>query len=417
MSYDNLDVAIEGDAQTWGSELISNIKNCFNELEQNISKDLVRRITGLNQSLSDKLNKLVTKVNDTAVTANKALQLAELNAKRLDGLKRENVYLRNKLNASENFSRRNNIVISGITDSSEEINTQCVNKVKTFFSDELSIDKSVIDSFSSIYCQRLGIYEIQKTRAILVKFSDHNNKQTVFKEKINLKGTKCFMSLNFSSTVEKNRRQLYPVYKEAKKLYKKTNVKLFNDQLFIGDTCYTAENMCDLPTNVNPLKLSIKSKRGLIVFGGLFSRFQPLSNWYSAPTKYKGHNFTTVEQAYQHAKSMFFNDTDTADKILSSNKPEDALKLGRKVKDFNQVAWNVERNVIMKAILREKFTQNNDLKECLMDTGVNKLAESGINKYFAVGIGFMNKNILSSTSWDGDNMLGNNLMDLRKELK
>ena len=94
-------------------------------------------------------------------------------------------------------------------------------------------------------------------------------------------------------------------------------------------------------------------------------------------------------------KTIFCDDTITAANILSSNTPEDVLRLGQSVKNFNEEAWKVDRYKIMVDILRQKFTQNDELRDILMKTGKRKLAESGSNKF----VSYQSVNGLVKTSW------------------
>ena len=144
MSYDKLDIAIVGDSQTWGAQLIANIKTCFTELEVNFHQDIERHCNDLKTSLETKFMNIITKVEEATVTANKALSLAELNAKRLNDLKTENVYLRNKLNSMDNFNRRNHLIVCGAKYTREENDTQCTQLVKDFFVEQLNIEQTVV---------------------------------------------------------------------------------------------------------------------------------------------------------------------------------------------------------------------------------------------------------------------------------
>ena len=63
----------------------------------------------------------------------------------------------------------------------------------------------------------------------------------------------------------------------------------------------------------------------------IFSEFEPLSNWSSSLIAFNAHRHSNVEQGSQHQNALHFNDTVSAAKIIASNSPLEAFKLGKKV--------------------------------------------------------------------------------------
>jgi ribA/ribD-fused uncharacterized protein len=61
-------------------------------------------------------------------------------------------------------------------------------------------------------------------------------------------------------------------------------------------------------------------------------------------------------------KALTFNDVDTAEEILDELNPKSQKRLGRQVKNFDPKVWDKVKFNIVKKGLREKFTQNSDLK-------------------------------------------------------
>ena len=53
--------------------------------------------------------------------------------------------------------------------------------------------------------------------------------------------------------------------------------------------------------------------------------------------------FTSSEQLFMWYKAKFFGDEETAEKILKSTSPEEARKLGRTVKNYDDRTWDKER--------------------------------------------------------------------------
>ena len=55
-----------------------------------------------------------------------------------------------------------------------------------------------------------------------------------------------------------------------------------------------------------------------IVFGGMYSNFHPLSNYYACPIVFRKQKYRSLEQAYQHCKSTFFEQAESASRIIAS---------------------------------------------------------------------------------------------------
>ena len=64
-----------------------------------------------------------------------------------------------------------------------------------------------------------------------------------------------------------------------------------------------------------------------------------------------------------------------------------------------------------------KFSQNNDLPQCLKKTDQNIIAEANpFDSYWGVGLGLEDKNIWKMGMWKGANRLGSILTDVRDRL-
>lgn len=153
------------------------------------------------------------------------------------------------------------------------------------------------------------------------------------------------------------------------------------------------------------------------------------SNWYDCQFKYKGLTFYNSEQAFMWEKAMFFNDIEIADLILKTPNPRENKKLGRKVKNFNADEWFIESFIIMVAVNFAKYSQGNKSNDiryvksrrartALLDTGDKTIVEaSPYDKIWGVGLGVDDDRILIEANWDGMNLLGRALMEVRKNLR
>ena len=128
-----------------------------------------------------------------------------------------------------------------------------------------------------------------------------------------------------------------------------------------------------------------------------------LSNFYSAPVWMDGKMYSTVEHAYQAAKTM---DNLERDIIACAVTPGKAKQLGNNVRVLRP-NWDNVKEAIMLDLLLKKFVPFNNLAINLMDTYPYQLIEGNDwNDYYW---GVCNKR--------GKNRLGELLMEVRTNLR
>lgn len=142
-----------------------------------------------------------------------------------------------------------------------------------------------------------------------------------------------------------------------------------------------------------------------------------LSNWYLSDFTIDGTTFSSMEQFMMFRKALYFNDQETAKKILDTKDVAAIKALGRSVTDYNDIDWNGVRQIIVYEGLCAKFMQNELLKAKLKATGNTLLAECAV-KDCIWGIGLSMKDPLrfDQTKWKGQNLLGYALMMVREKL-
>lgn len=124
-----------------------------------------------------------------------------------------------------------------------------------------------------------------------------------------------------------------------------------------------------------------------------------LSNFYPSKICINGFTFNSAEAAFQAMKCP------SRIQEFINLPPNEAKRLGRKVKLRSD--WELVKDGIMYRIVMDKFLQNNDLMELLLDTKDAILIEG---------------NTWNDTYWgccngQGKNVLGQILMKVRKEIK
>lgn len=190
----------------------------------------------------------------------------------------------------------------------------------------------------------------------------------------------------------------------------------------------------------------------------------PFSQWHPSIFKVKDITFTSGEQFMMYCKAKLFKDETVAKELLELNNSEhiyktsdgvethreptvlnkfyngqitkqeilndyklrkewesfqkDVKNLGRKVKNYNDEIWIKHRVSYVAKGNFEKFSQNEDLKKELLNTGNTIMAESNyFDKIWAIGIKESDPNAVSPSKWKGLNLLGKILTNLREKFK
>ena len=144
------------------------------------------------------------------------------------------------------------------------------------------------------------------------------------------------------------------------------------------------------------------------IVSGFDGEHRFLSNFWISPFIYKGRIWKTSEHAYQAMKTTT---VELQEHIRALRWPSDAKKFGSSVR--LRLGWKTDKYAVMREILMEKFTQNKNLLQRLLDTGDSNLVES---------------NTWHDNDWGdctcpeckhlpGKNMLGIMLMLVRKDLR
>lgn len=164
-----------------------------------------------------------------------------------------------------------------------------------------------------------------------------------------------------------------------------------------------------------------------------------LSQWYYCPfkdDKDPSKTYKTAEHYMMHHKALLFNDEKIALQVLKADHPRGVKALGRKVKNFDDAKWNENREAIVRQGNILKFTNaitevgfqkgtvakknlppiEGSLREMLLATGDAEIIEaSPFDRIW--GIGFKAADAEASKEHWGLNLLGKELMEVRRILK
>ena len=91
--------------------------------------------------------------------------------------------------------------------------------------------------------------------------------------------------------------------------------------------------------------------------------------------------------------------------------------LGRIVSDYDESLWNGVRQIVVFEGLLAKFSQNENLKKKLKNTGNAILAECAVkDRIWGIGLSMKDPDRLNKDKWRGQNLLGYALMMVRERI-
>lgn len=142
------------------------------------------------------------------------------------------------------------------------------------------------------------------------------------------------------------------------------------------------------------------------------------SQWFPLEFEENGIVYKTAEHYMMVGKARLFNDHEVFEEIIKAESPNEAKSLGRKVKNFDPKLWDEHKYEIVRQGNLLKFSQNEKFKEFLLSTNDNILVEaSPYDKIWGIGMLETNPKVQNPSEWDGENLLGFALMEVRDELR
>lgn len=130
-----------------------------------------------------------------------------------------------------------------------------------------------------------------------------------------------------------------------------------------------------------------------------------------------GQQFSCLEQHMEYSKAKFFEDDETAMKILQATTIKDFQRLGAKVKGFNAEKWTKQKYAIMQSGILHKFCTSLTLAKKLARTAGYTLAWCEFcDKFWSCGCKDIDPVIYHPSVWKGQNRYGWALMFVRDVL-
>lgn len=129
-------------------------------------------------------------------------------------------------------------------------------------------------------------------------------------------------------------------------------------------------------------------------------------------------DYNCCEQWMMSQKAFIFNDKESFEKIMNETNPGVQKNIGRGIEGYKDEIWaRYKYNIVLKGN-RLKFEQNKDCCDFLLSFNKHTIfAEAAPWDYvWGIGIGPENPEALDINKWKGENLLGEAIGQVRREL-
>lgn len=141
------------------------------------------------------------------------------------------------------------------------------------------------------------------------------------------------------------------------------------------------------------------------------------SQWWLSDFSEGADKYCCMEQYMMAGKARLFGDKEILEKIMTSTEPNTIKSLGRKIHGFDEEIWSKAKYSIVLNGNYLKFSQNRQLMNFLIKTGDSIIAEaSPYDGIWGIRMSANDERAKDPFKWQGSNLLGFALMEVREEL-
>ncbi|CAN8028567.1 unnamed protein product [Ixodes persulcatus] len=214
-------------------------------------RDMVARLVSIEQ----RLEQPAASANERLTTIGHRIEALPFSAQKLEqceatieSLKFQVVTLLDKVDDLKNRSHRNNLFVYGVNEEDNET----LASIKKAVIEDLFKSKMVVKVASVERIHRLGKKVANKSRPVIIKFFDYNEKMLLMKNAPKLKGTKISVSEDYSRRVQAIRKQLWQTVKDN---------RTPDDKIFFRYDKLTLNNDVYAWDHVNNTRIKVTSAR------------------------------------------------------------------------------------------------------------------------------------------------------------
>ncbi len=386
------------------------LKTEIEAMEAKFESDMSVKCEKVLEKCDQKIEKLSNRV-DLAILSVEGVQ---------EHIRSVDIRVTDELVKQEDYSRRNNLRFSGFDEAKDEKFSDRIKMVRGQIAKIKNTERPNLKDCAIERCHRVGKFDPskKKTRDILVKFLDWNDRQAVsdgrdaFDEGIHVKADHALAISNAN-------RALKPILKavEGTPYGAKGRVRVQDGFVIVDHRRYSLRNLYALPKGVNYyLGNHVTSESSLSFFGIL----SPFSNFHWCPFTVNDQPYVCSEQFITAALAREFQREDIYKLVMALTDPYQMKKLAYKVKEspnFKAKDWEDKVPEVAYVSCQAKFSQNKHFGDFLLDTGDKTLGEACEETPWGCGLKLSNPDIKDPKKWKRNGAMGDALMRVRSELR
>lgn len=391
-------------------------------LEETVSEHSsdLKRLNSLEAKLTKATGKVVDEMRDLVVEQRKQMDLFQSNTKQMKAntaqlVEEKAQQVRDecdfKFLKREAFSKRFNIVISGLKEEPQEDTRKIV---KDFITKTMNINDITVGS-----AHRMGSYQEGNTRfrPIVVSFANLHHRNKIWRKRkdfTNDDGADVKVHADLPKKLRYDTQLLYKVMRAASAIPEYRSARIRDFTLELNGQKYAPSNLESLPKPIRPSSIATRESEKTLVF---FTSHSFLSNHHPSSFTIQGRKFANVEHYLAFKKAQISTQADVIQRASNATDPLEAKYILHLLKKDHTQEWDENINNIIIEGLRAKFTQNKSLLDKLRATQNKVLGEASTNPKWGIGMTLEDENVLDQDKWDKNgNLLGKALMEIRTEL-
>jgi ribA/ribD-fused uncharacterized protein len=112
-----------------------------------------------------------------------------------------------------------------------------------------------------------------------------------------------------------------------------------------------------------------------------------------------------------------FGDLGATEFIMASDNPREMKQIGRRIRGYVDSEWKSHSHEIVMQCVRRKVYDHQAVQDYLLSTGAKIIGEGTPDRHFGVGLHIRDSRVLNYNEWQGNNIMGKALMEVRSEIK
>lgn len=251
------------------------------------------------------------------------------------------------------------------------------------------------------------------SRKILIELADSTDRDFILSQskiitKVGNEGRPYYINEDVSDEVKRRKADLHKYVNYLK--YRGHTVEKAGDDIILNGIKWKSVDFNRLPVGDRILDSRTVFWKGSVAFQSALS---PLSNLFPCVMFFKGIRYTSLEQAYQHLRTLHHQRYDIARDIMALLNPYDIMNQGKEYSDNED--WLGQRLPLMESLVRHKLEQVPIFADTLRSTGSHLLVENTFNPFWGSGCTFQSP-LVWNASYPGQNHLGRILERVRSSV-